>query len=271
MENRFSQRRQRLLELKVRREGQVPPPARLSGKQVFEQCPGCGQPVPKVQWVKSQYVCPHCGHHRPLGGYLRLSLLLDPGTFQELEVGLTAGNPLDFPGYDQKLSAARRTTGQAEAVVAAKGKLCGIPLVMAVMDSRFFMGSMGVAVGEKIARAADTARRGKLPLVIFCASGGARMQEGILSLMQMAKTAQAIQRFQEAFTLRSSPIPPPGGSPPALPPWETSPWPSRGHSLDLQAPGSLSRPSGRNCPRDSSGRNTCWTMDSWTGSFPGTS
>ena len=198
MENRFAQRRQRLLELKVRREGQVPPPARLSGKQVFEQCPGCGQPVPKVQWVKSQYVCPHCGHHRPLGGYLRLSLLLDPGTFQELDGGLTAANPLDFPGYDQKLSAARRTTGQAEAVVAAKGKLCGIPLVMAVMDSRFFMGSMGIAVGEKIARAADTARRGKLPLVIFCASGGARMQEGILSLMQMAKTAQAIQRFQEA-------------------------------------------------------------------------
>lgn len=198
MENRFSQHRQRLLELKVRRQGQVSSPARLGGKAVFEQCPGCKEPVSKAQWVREQYVCPHCGYHRPLGGYLRLSLLLDPGTFRELDAGLMGGDPLNFPGYPQKLASVRRSTGQAEGVVAAKGKLCGIPLVMAVMDSRFLMGSMGVAVGEKIARAADTARKSKLPLVIFCASGGARMQEGILSLMQMAKTAQAIQKFQDA-------------------------------------------------------------------------
>ncbi len=198
METRFSQRRQRLLDLKVRREGQIPAPARLAGPAVFEQCPGCGEPVPQTQWARGPYVCPRCGYHRPIGGYLRLSQLLDPGTFRELDGTLTSGNPLDFPGYEQKLASARRSTGLAEGVVSAKGKLCGIPLVMVVMDSRFFMGSMGVAVGEKVTRAVETARKAKLPLVIFTASGGARMQEGILSLMQMAKTAQAIQKFQDA-------------------------------------------------------------------------
>ena len=198
METRFSQRRQRLLDLKVRREGQIPAPARLAGPAVFEQCPGCGEPVPKTQWARGQYVCPRCGYHRPLGGYLRLSLLLDPGTFQELDAGLTAANALDFPGYEEKLAAARRRTGLDEAVVAARGRLCGLPLVAVVMDSRYIMGSMGLAVGEKIARAADAARKAKAPLVIFCASGGARMQEGILSLMQMAKTTEAIERFRQA-------------------------------------------------------------------------
>ena len=198
MENRFARHRQRLLELKVRREGQIPPPARLAGKAVFEQCPGCHEPVSKAQWVKGDYVCPLCGYHRPIGGYLRLSLLLDPGSFRELDTDLAGGDPLHFPGYPQKLASARRATGLAEGVVAAKGTLRGIPLVMAVMDSRFLMGSMGVALGEKITRAAEAAQKSKLPLVIFCASGGARMQEGILSLMQMAKTAQAIEKFQEA-------------------------------------------------------------------------
>ncbi len=198
MDTRFSQRKQRLLRLKVLREGQAAEVQRVSAQAVFEKCPGCGEAVSKTQWARELYVCPKCGYHRPLGGYLRLSTLLDPGTFRELEPRLAAKNGLDFPGYDDKLAAQRRRTGLADAVVAAKGRICGMPAVVAVMDSRFLMGSMGVAAGEKIARAAHTARRAKLPLIVFCASGGARMQEGILSLMQMAKTAEAITELRDA-------------------------------------------------------------------------
>ena len=197
MNKRFSQRRERMLRLKVLREG-AGPVRRTEAQPVFEQCPACGTAVPKGKWAENLYVCPACGHHRPIGAYLRLSMLLDAGTFRELDERLCADNALDFPGYDEKLAVQRRRTGLAEAAVAATGRVCGAPVVLAVMDSRFLMGSMGAAVGEKIARAADAARKGKLPLVIFCASGGARMQEGILSLMQMAKTAEAITRFQAA-------------------------------------------------------------------------
>ena len=197
MNKRFSQRRERMLRLKVLREG-AGPVRRTEAQPVFEQCPACGTAVPKGKWAENLYVCPACGHHRPIGAYLRLSMLLDAGTFRELDERLCADNVLDFPGYDEKLAVQRRRTGLAEAAVAAMGRVCGAPVVLAVMDSRFLMGSMGAAVGEKIARAADAARKGKLPLVIFCASGGARMQEGILSLMQMAKTAEAITRFQAA-------------------------------------------------------------------------
>ena len=132
---------------------------------------------------------PHCGHHLPIGAYLRLSLLLDPFTFRELWPEMTAPNVLDFPGYEDKLNAQRQKTALPDAAVAATGKLDGYQAVFAVLDSRFFMASMGVAVGEKITRAVEYAQKHKLPLIIFSASGGARMQEGILSLMQMAKTS----------------------------------------------------------------------------------
>ena len=198
MNTRFSGRKQRMLRLKVLREGQAVPVHRQQTQDVFTKCPACGEAVAKVQLAKSLYVCPKCGHHQPVGGYLRLAMLLDHGTFQELDAKLTAGDPLHFPSYGEKLANQRRRTGLADAVVAAKGRIGGNPVVVVVMDSRFMMGSMGVAVGEKIARAANTARRTKVPLIIFCASGGARMQEGILSLMQMAKTAEAITQFQDA-------------------------------------------------------------------------
>ena len=130
--------------------------------------------------------------------YLRLSLLLDPFSFRELWPEMTAPNVLDFPGYEAKLAAQREKTALPDAAVAATGKLDGYQAVFAVLDSRFFMASMGVAVGEKITRAVEYAQKHKLPLIIFSASGGARMQEGILSLMQMAKTSAAIERFSAA-------------------------------------------------------------------------
>ncbi len=161
-------------------------------------CPACGQASPADQWHKRGQVCPKCGYHAPIGAYYRLSFLLDPGSFQELDRDLLPADPLDFPGYPQKLSDLEQSTGMMEAAVSALGSIEGHRAVFAVLDSSFLMGSMGTAVGEKITRAAETAQRQRLPLIIFAASGGARMQEGILSLMQMAKTAAAIQRFQSA-------------------------------------------------------------------------
>ena len=199
MQPLFRSRRDRLDRLRRQREDAVKAAARHADPSAggSQTCPGCGRECQSQDLVKTEYVCPHCGYHLPIGAYLRLSLLLDPFTFQELWPELTAPTALDFPGYEQKLAAQREKTALSDAAVVATGKLDGVQAVFAGLDSRFFMGSMGVAVGEKITRAAELAQRRKLPLVIFAASGGARMQEGIFSLMQMAKTAAAIQRHQD--------------------------------------------------------------------------
>lgn len=128
----------------------------------------------------------------------RLDMILDPGTMTELNAGLVGGDPLAFPGYVDKLCDQRIKTGMSEAAVTVTGEIEHMPAVVCVLDSAFFMGSMGVAVGEKMTLAVEYARDHRLPLIIFSASGGARMQEGILSLMQMAKTSAAVADFQAA-------------------------------------------------------------------------
>ena len=193
----FANRRERLMEMKVRRKG-VEQPRRLVAPPVFDKCSRCGAVAAKAELARSLYVCPNCGYHHPIGAYLRLAMVLDAKSFRELNEGMVAPNALQFPGYEEKLESARDATGLSEAVVTARGRIGGVPVAAAVLDSRFFMGSMGVAVGEKITRCVEYAQRHRLPLIIFSASGGARMQEGILSLMQMAKTATAVRRFQEA-------------------------------------------------------------------------
>lgn len=198
MNDPFAGRRQQLLQMKVSRESAKRDAPRRQAAMAFEQCAACGAAVPDDVWEKALLVCPECGFHSPVGAYQRLCMLLDPGTFRELDASLAGMDPLAFPGYGEKLSEQRARTGLCEAVVAARGKIDGHRVVVAILDGRFLMGSMGVAVGEKIARAAEAARRAKLPLIVFSASGGARMQEGILSLMQMAKTAAAFERFQAA-------------------------------------------------------------------------
>ena len=199
MSGLFESRRSKFLELRLRRKGSGVPFSPKPGMDpLFEKCPRCGRAVSKLDWYKGLNVCPGCGLHRPITAYQRLSMLLDSGTFREINASLTGRDPLQVPGYRDKTRGLHQRTGLGEAVVTATGKIDGMPLVVAVMDSRFLMGSMGVAVGEKVARAARYAQKKKLPLVIFCASGGARMQEGILSLMQMAKTAAAIEEFQRA-------------------------------------------------------------------------
>ena len=186
----FTQRRDRLLTYQAMREGRITSTRRKA-------CPGCGTESSALEWSRNKQVCPRCGYHSPIGAYYRLSLILDPGSFQELEEKLEPADPLDFPGYAEKLENLTRDTGLKDAAVAALGQVQGRKGVFVVLDSRFLMGSMGTAVGEKVTRAAEYAQRHKLPLIIFAASGGARMQEGIFSLMQMAKTAAAITRFQE--------------------------------------------------------------------------
>ncbi len=185
----FSRRRDRLLIYQTMREGKITSSRR-------SKCSACGEESPHLEWDRNLQVCPRCGFHAPVGAYYRLANILDPGSFQELEERLAPADPLAFPGYPAKLAALEEETGLKDGAVTALGRIEGHKAVFGVLDSRFLMGSMGTAVGEKITRAAEYAEKKKLPLILFSASGGARMQEGIFSLMQMAKTAAAVQRFQ---------------------------------------------------------------------------
>ena len=182
--------RERTFQLKARRDAGA-----VWHEPQFVECKQCGRRATRTIWTRSLYVCPNCGYHMPIGGYYRLSLVLDHGSFRELDADLPPQDVLRFPGYPEKLTAAQNKTGLREAAVTATGRIGGVACVAAVLDSRFFMGSMSTAVGEKITRAVEYAADKHLPLVIFSASGGARMQEGIFSLMQMAKTSAALERF----------------------------------------------------------------------------
>ncbi|GFN22883.1 MAG: acetyl-CoA carboxylase carboxyltransferase subunit beta [Thermoanaerobacteraceae bacterium] len=165
------------------------------------KCPECREILIQKQLEDNLKVCPHCGYHFRLTAAERLQQTVDEGTFRELDAELTSRDPLSFPGYGEKLKEAREVTGLQEAVVTGYGEIEGEPCLLAVMDSHFMMGSMGLVVGEKIARAVEAALREGLPFVAFCASGGARMQEGTLSLLQMAKIAGLLQEFGRAGLL----------------------------------------------------------------------
>ena len=188
--------RERTFQLKAKRDAGA-----VWHEPQFVECKQCGRRAARTLWTKSLYVCPNCGYHMPIGGYYRLSLVLDHGSFRELDADLAPQDVLDFPGYGEKLSAAQNKTGLREAAVTAVGRIGGVACVAAVLDSRFFMGSMSTAVGEKITRAFETATEKGLPVVAFTASGGARMQEGIISLMQMAKTSAAVAKHNDAGLL----------------------------------------------------------------------
>ena len=190
MNDIFAKRRARLLAMKAIRDNYIPGDKLVS-------CPHCGQESERKAVAEGLSVCPKCGYHFPIGAYYRLSTILDPGSFRELHPRLSAGDPLSFPGYRAKLEISQRKTGLTEAAVTATGTIGGRRCVVGVLDSRFLMGSMSAAVGEKITLAIEFAAKNKLPLILFAASGGARMQEGILSLMQMAKTSAALARFSE--------------------------------------------------------------------------
>ena len=167
-------------------------------------CSQCQKSVPDAE--KKLWVCDSCGNHSRLGWQQRLAMTADTGTFNEFDSGMKSGNPIEFPGYEEKISELTKNCETGEAVVTGKCTIKGYPCVIGIMDSRFMMASMGSVVGEKITRAIEYATANKLPAVVFSASGGARMQEGIISLMQMAKTSGAIARHTEAGQLYISVI-----------------------------------------------------------------
>ena len=165
---------------------------------LMQKCSSCGKIFYEKEWTKNINVCPECGYHHQIGAYERIDTLLDALTFKEWDQGLISKNPLEFPGYEEKLIKDKEKSGLDEAVVTGQGKINGYDTAIVVMDARFRMGSMGSVVGEKVARAIENARELAIPIIIFTASGGARMQEGMISLMQMAKTSIAIQRLNQA-------------------------------------------------------------------------
>lgn len=164
---------------------------------MWEKCVNCSTIVYAEDLQLTQKVCPHCGCHFRLSARQRLMLTADDGTLEIFNTEMRGGNPLDFPGYDDKLRTARAFTGLEEAIVTATGSIGGNKAVLCAMDSNFMMASMGGCVGEKFTLAAEKALELKTPLVVFTASGGARMQEGMVSLMQMAKASGAVARLNE--------------------------------------------------------------------------
>ena len=209
MDNLLEKRKDKFEQLRIRREqqrsslsesntegsGVANPLKEIPG--LFVGCPTCHKEFTKRHLRENLYVCPECGYHYAMPPEKRIFSLCDEGTFKRFRYHFPEIDPLQFEGYIEKKKALREKTRQEEAVLTGVGKIDGKKAVIAVMNSKFLMGSMGIQLGETVTLAVEYAEKNHLPLIIFTASGGARMQEGILSLMQMAKTSAAIERFQK--------------------------------------------------------------------------
>ncbi|WP_309121478.1 acetyl-CoA carboxylase, carboxyltransferase subunit beta [Paenibacillus sp.] len=165
---------------------------------LMNKCPKCGHIQFSKEVEKNLKVCASCGHHQKLNAYERVELTMDEGRLFEYDSDMISEDPLEFPGYAKKLQQQQEKSGLLDAVVTGEGTIGGFPVVLAVMSFDFFSGSMGSVVGEKITRAIEKATQKNYPLIIFSTSGGARMQESILSLMQMAKTSAALEKHNQA-------------------------------------------------------------------------
>lgn len=168
---------------------------------LLRKCNKCGSAIIAEDVRRGYYICPKCGGYFRVHAYRRIEMITDDGTFEEWDKELVGGNPMDYKGYPEKLAAVQEKTKLTEAVVTGKAEINGMETVIGVCDGRFLMSSMGEAVGEKIARAVERATKERLPVILFACSGGARMQEGITSLMQMAKTSAALKRHSDAGLL----------------------------------------------------------------------
>ena len=166
-------------------------------EELVYRCVKCKKTIFKEEFQMSNKVCRVCGNHERLSAYERLFFTCDNGEYEELDKELKTKNPINFDGYEEKIAALSKKTGLNEAVVNAKTKISGNDCLVAVMDSNFMMASMGSVVGEKLARLFEKGIDLKLPVIVFCASGGARMHEGIVSLMQMAKVSAAVKKHSD--------------------------------------------------------------------------
>lgn len=172
-------------------------------KDVWHKCDNCGAITRNKDWIANWKVCPNCGLHDRLMGPERLELLVDDGTFEELDADLVPQDPLGFSDlkkYEERIGQAREKTGRNDAILAGWGEVCGVRTSLAIMDFSYMGGSMGSVVGERVARAMERAVEEKCPCVTVASTGGARMQEGILSLMQLAKTSILCKRMNDAGT-----------------------------------------------------------------------
>lgn len=169
---------------------------KMVGKWI--KCDKCKEILYKEDVKQNLSVCPNCGKHFRLSARRRIEQIIDEGTFAEMDANLHTSNPINFQDYEQKIELLEEKTKIKEAVKTGTGKIKGIDVAIAVMDGNFLMGSMGEVVGEKITNLVEQAIIKQLPVIIFCVSGGARMQEGIVSLMQMAKTSAALAKLSEA-------------------------------------------------------------------------
>jgi acetyl-CoA carboxylase carboxyl transferase subunit beta len=176
-----------------------PPPPAAKGEGIWNKCDGCGEVVYKAEWERNWNVCPSCGHHDALPVRRRFDLLLDKGTFQELDADLTPQDPLGFVDakkYKDRLKSTYKASGLRDAFVSGVGAVQGEQVSIGCFAFEFMGGSMGSVVGEKVARVFDRAYERRVPAIVLSSTGGARMQEGIFSLMQMAKTSAALHRFR---------------------------------------------------------------------------
>lgn len=185
--SRYSRRKAPGLDSGIRSEGRT-------------SCSSCGKHIDQHQLAVNLFVCPHCGHHFRINAIERVRTLLDGGEMSEFATDVAPGNPIDFPGYVDKVKQSRTKTGLDEAVMVGSGRIEGRPLVLGIMSFQFLGGSMGSVVGERLAQAILMGVDRRMPVAIFTASGGARMQEGVFSLMQMAKTSHAVALANESGT-----------------------------------------------------------------------
>ena len=168
---------------------------------LLRKCNKCGGAIIAEDVKKDHYICPKCGGYFRVHARRRIEMVTDEGSFEEWDSDLQGGNPLEYKGYEEKIEKLQEKTGLSEAVITGKAKIDGRETAIGVCDGRFLMASMGEAVGEKIARAVERATEERLPVILFACSGGARMQEGIVSLMQMAKTSAALKHHSDAGLL----------------------------------------------------------------------
>ncbi|MEG1505073.1 MAG: acetyl-CoA carboxylase carboxyltransferase subunit alpha, partial [Lachnospiraceae bacterium] len=168
---------------------------------LFKKCNSCKSAIFTEDVKKHDYICPKCGNYFRVHAFRRVEMIADTDTFEEWDQGLTVGNPMNYKGYEEKIAKLQEKTNLEEAIITGQASIDGNKVALGVMDGRFMMASMGEVVGEKITRAVERATKEKLPVILFTCSGGARMQEGIFSLMQMAKTSAALKRHSDAGLL----------------------------------------------------------------------